>query len=350
MKAFLVPILLCCAGGMAYSQTGYSWSPQTSGTTGTLQAVHLLDNTHGAAVGNNGTVLFFNGTSWTQQDVSAAGFLTGAQFQAVRMLGPDQVLVGSLTKNNSGVTFWDGASWSPWINAGPNGDQISSLWNLAGTNLVFSGRSGGRITLYNDEVATVGDNSKWSRKLNESGSRINSFHAVDSSLIWAVGSGGRIYQSTNQGGDWLLITDPQINEISTNWNGIYSFAADQVWAVGSGGQIAHWNGSLWDVRTFSHEGNVVDLNAIGGIDASHLWAVGNDGAILFYDGNAWASVSTGLEIADDLHSISITTAGHLWVVGENGSIFHAAPIPEPSAAALALLGLTGLLAWKSRLP
>ena len=54
-------------GGTILFYDGISWSPQASGTTDTLWGVSAVDATHVWAVGVGGTILFYDGTSWTAQ-------------------------------------------------------------------------------------------------------------------------------------------------------------------------------------------------------------------------------------------------------------------------------------------
>ena len=56
---------------------GTSWSPQTSGTTANLVSVSALDATHVWAVGASGTILFFNGTFWSAQASGTTNNLMG---------------------------------------------------------------------------------------------------------------------------------------------------------------------------------------------------------------------------------------------------------------------------------
>jgi hypothetical protein len=60
-------------GGTILFYDGTSWSPQASGTTDTLWGVSALDESHVWAVGSGGTILFYDGTSWSPQASGTTG-------------------------------------------------------------------------------------------------------------------------------------------------------------------------------------------------------------------------------------------------------------------------------------
>ena len=65
------------AGGTILFYDGTSWTAQASGTTGFLFGVSALDESHVWAVGAGGTILFYDGTSWTAQESGATDGLQG---------------------------------------------------------------------------------------------------------------------------------------------------------------------------------------------------------------------------------------------------------------------------------
>ena len=55
-------------GGSMIFYDGTSWAEQESGLAETLEGMTALDENHVWAVGFAGTLLFYDGTSWTEQD------------------------------------------------------------------------------------------------------------------------------------------------------------------------------------------------------------------------------------------------------------------------------------------
>ena len=64
-------------GGTILFYDGSSWTAQASDTTDTLWGVSALDATHVWAVGDGGTILFYNGSSWTAQASDTTDTLRG---------------------------------------------------------------------------------------------------------------------------------------------------------------------------------------------------------------------------------------------------------------------------------
>lgn len=310
------------------------WSRQDSGTVSRLRSVHMLNNSFGAAAGEDGVVLFFNGSAWKAKNLAGSGFEgKPVRFGAVRVLESEKVILGSADSDERGCSFWNGANWSPKIHAGPNSDSIWSFWNSGGMALVLSARTVGRITRYEDSAGVISENASWTRQLNQAGSVLKSIYGDGSDSIWAVGSGGRIYHSTDRGIEWKQITDPIVSDQTIDWYGVFVLSDQDVWVVGSKSQIAHWDGSSWSVETVRFNDKNTSFNGISGTNVKNLWAVGDNGAIVHYDGEGWASVDPGLGISENLQSISVTPAGNLWVVGAKGVILQGA---EPSISLLNL--------------
>jgi photosystem II stability/assembly factor-like uncharacterized protein len=64
-------------GGSMIFYDGTSWAEQESGTAETLEGMTALDENHVWAVGHQGTILFSDGTSWTPQESGIADMLFG---------------------------------------------------------------------------------------------------------------------------------------------------------------------------------------------------------------------------------------------------------------------------------
>ncbi len=97
-------------GGTILFYDGTSWSVQASGLTGDLVSVSAISWNHVWAVGQYGNILFFDGTSWTLQRGGAdpAFYLRG-----VSALDPTHVwAVGDDSGGVATILFFDGTSWS----------------------------------------------------------------------------------------------------------------------------------------------------------------------------------------------------------------------------------------------
>jgi photosystem II stability/assembly factor-like uncharacterized protein len=64
-------------GGTILFYDGTSWTAQASGTTDFLRGVSALDESHVWTVGDGGTILFYDGTSWSPQARGTTDILSG---------------------------------------------------------------------------------------------------------------------------------------------------------------------------------------------------------------------------------------------------------------------------------
>ena len=87
------------AGGLALSALGLA-----SGTAQALENVWGLDATHVWAVGDSGTILFWNGISWSAQSSGTTQTLNG-------VWGVDNSHVWAVGSGGS-LLFWNGSFWA----------------------------------------------------------------------------------------------------------------------------------------------------------------------------------------------------------------------------------------------
>ncbi len=176
------------AGGTIMKYNGTSWSAQTSGTTKDLYGIWGYDSSNIWAVGASGTIMKYNGTSWSAQTSGTTETLYGV-----------------------------------W------GNSASGLW-AAG--------SGGKI------VRTTNGGTNWSAQTSGSTATLRGIWGYNSSSIWAVGSGGTILNYN--GGTWAT----QSSSYSAQLNGAWGTSATSVYAcgaaVGSVSSLLYWDGTLWE--------------------------------------------------------------------------------------------------------
>ena len=170
---------------------GATWTAQSEGTVTVqnLNAVHFADNQFGMAVGNAGVVLksVDGGSTW-----SAATSIAGAT----------NVLTVQVI------------------------DQYNAYVGTADGHVYMT--SNGGIT--------------WTSKYQLVGGSVDSIHAVNKFVIWAVANTvaplGRILRSRNGGYSWETITTPT----NTGLNSIHGLDANKAWAVGNDGVIIKVSG------------------------------------------------------------------------------------------------------------
>ncbi len=211
----------CNAGNFSYTVlrwNGSTWVELTSATSpsipvsgasgviSNLNAVHVIDpngdglGNFGFAVGDTGTILQYNGSTWTKIPSP-----TTKNLLSVYVVSANE----AWAVGESGVILkWNGSSWSSFTS--PTGSQLNQivLLDTQGTGTASAG--------------------------------------------WAVGNGG--VAITYNGTSWS-----SQNIGGGNRLGVKMFTKDDVWVVGAGGAIVHWDGSAWTTIT---SGVSAQLNSI----------------------------------------------------------------------------------------
>lgn len=238
---------------------GLTWSTQASGTTSTLWGVWGSSATDVWAVGED-VVLRYDGAAWRRApDVPIAA-------RAVWGTGPNNVWVAGAFSNSTVVPFyrWNGVSWRRVDATVAMGfDFVRYLWG------------------------------------------------VDANNIWAVGNGSAILRWN--GSTWL---DQNLRTGYSNF-GVWASDANNVWVAGWGG-IYKWDGAAWVQEV---PGLPNRFMTITGSDASHVWAVEiTRGLASAWDGATWATQTT--DAPANIYASWASDANHVWAVGDGGAILQ----------------------------
>jgi len=308
LKPALVTLSLCAAAAHAQS-----WTEMNSTTDADLNDVWMASSGLAYAVGNNGTVLRFDGDTWSPVDVG-----TDQQLNGVWGTAPDDVwIVGAAGT----VLRFDGQDWNPVVVDGAAGLPLHDVWTAGpGETVWIAGARG--IWEY--------DGSTWARKpvrigLSNTLDPSMTFNSIRGSANYilatvqgnrentasafaAQGSGGRFstFKSTSNangdmfgawldGDDFMLLVGESARLLdggdptsltSADWQtinmglafGAWGSDRDNIWAVGpnviryyDGNPANDWSTAIrHDFRTFL---------GVHGIDASNVIAVGTLGTI-----------------------------------------------------------------------
>jgi hypothetical protein len=290
---------------------GTSWSTVSSPTADNLYSVFFVDASTGWAVGgsaNNGVILYYNGTWNVWERISFSGFTD--HFDMVNGT------LYSVTASSDGMTGWI---------AGANG--IALNWN--------------------------GDT--WFGFTDVSPNNLRSVSMIhDSAEAWAVGDGGTIVHWT--GTTWETLTSPTNLALYT----IQMENSTSGWAAGGSdetGVVLNMNGStwsVWDNYLFGMNGEIqqsinATIYSISLGNSTAAWGCGSNGFVMYWSGNEW-SCSTNL-IDGNLKSVSMVHGSNVgsiqaWVVGDSGNImaFNGVTwVPEVPLMAFPLILGVGLL-------
>jgi photosystem II stability/assembly factor-like uncharacterized protein len=254
------------------TDAGATWTPLTSGTSNTLHGVYFLDPNEGVAVGDSGTILHTTdgGAAWQNVTSGVVDNLRSVSFNGANGIcgGDSQDILYSTDS---------GASWqisqSGFFGGGFLGAQMLSATTgfVAGQNSIFQALVG----------TTTDGGASWAFQPfyfdgNEGGA--NDVFFLDQNTGVVSGSvfdgRGAIARTTDAGVNWSTLFFDQAIE------GIAFPTAASGFAVGAGGRILHSsdNGTTWTDQTSGTTANLHDVSFAS--DALRGIAVGDGGVIL----------------------------------------------------------------------
>lgn len=229
----------CGAGGSrrytVLKWDGASWTELSPSTTPSLPAdsssnlnlaaVHVIDTTQsgagtlGFAVGASGTILRYDGSSWTKMTSPTSNNLTGVYVVSAT----EAWAVGA----SGTILKWNGSTWSAV--SSPTSTQLNSI-TMLDTNL--SGTADKGWAVGNSGVAVTYNGSSWS-SLNTGSSAnllgVGMFFTPSGQDVWAVGANGTIMHYN--GTAWSSVSSgltQQLNSISLINSPQYPFAEREI--------------------------------------------------------------------------------------------------------------------------
>ena len=230
-----------------------------------LRGIYVADANNVWVVGDSGTILYYNGSTWTAQTSGTSSNLNavwGSSANSVWAVGASGTIL-----------FWDGTTWAAQ-NSGIS-TSISAVWGASSTT-VWAGGSGGTI------LTTTNGGTTWSTQATVA-SVVLSIWGTATNSVWAVGTSGGIF--FYNGATWAT----QISGTTVNLAAVWGTAANSIWAVGVNGTILFSNnGTTWAAQTSNTSFN---LTSVWGTAANSVWAVGANGAIVFWNGSTWTALS-----------------------------------------------------------
>lgn len=249
------------AGGIngLLAQRTTQWNEFPPVQSGSINDIEF-NRTRGLAVGNNGRIVLWNGTSWTNMTSPVTSALYG-----VDMLNDTfAIAVGASGK----VLKWTGGSWTT--------------------------------------AATITNSPT-----------LNDISIVNSTLMYAAGqaTNGRIYRSINGGMSWT-----QVYGSGTNWRGLEIINETFGFAVGTNGEIVRLSGTTWNTMTSPTTQTLYRVKRINSTTTEAVGGNNGNSVIIQYRNNAWASVTS--VAGDSLRDIAIQGSS-LYALGEGGTVFEA---------------------------
>ena len=256
-----------------------TWSNFSSPTTANLNGISMLSFADGWAVGDNSTIVKWNGNNW----INVSKNIPGINFKDVYCLNSKNChAAGTMLPNSKLVTLadFDGSTWTKV--------SLPKSENSADLNALHCPPSGrcwavGDIGEKSSDLYFYNyDGSKWKpekilKKQNAS-PPYNGVHCPANNLCFAVGNGQEFLKWN--GSTWSKV---DTGLPSTQYNNVYCNNIFDCWAVGAN-VIAHWNGANWSES--NSPGSPV-LNSVSCTNANDCWAVGDNSTFLHWNGNNW---------------------------------------------------------------
>jgi len=250
---------------------GTAWAHEPSVTSRDLRAVHVFEDGRAVALGELGTMLSFDGQSWSV-------LTEGEPLVMIDASGVDAGHVFFAGRNHSGdgmVRHIDGRTWTF------AGEPMRGIWARRPDEAIVVGTSG---------AAYHFDGAQWIEMTNGALSHLNSVHgSADGARAYAVGDNGNLRYSNAPFGVWNAMVPPldAIFDVRDVW----AAADDDVFAIGPSGTVMRYRGGAslnWTPEETGLTG--AGFTAITGRHSDDVTAVASDGRVYHYNGSRWQRV------------------------------------------------------------
>ncbi|MGD6935126.1 MAG: hypothetical protein ACQCN5_13070 [Candidatus Bathyarchaeia archaeon] len=281
--------------GTIISWDGTKWSSVVSPTTTNLYAIVMISENAGLAVGGNSTsgiILQYKDGTWSVMSTSSP--INGALYGVTAgSNGSPAWAVGA----NGLILNWNGAQWTQQTS--PTTKTLRSVAMVHDSNNVWAVGDNGTIIQYNG--------SNWVTVTSPTASNLKSIVMLNSTSGWAVGGTGNTgviinmnastwntFARINFGGIVNTTTGYVADRINATLNSLSIDTSTSAWAAGAAGTTLYWGGTDWMGQVGVLGGvNINSIAAVHGVKSdvdlqtSYAWAVGDGGKILAWTGVSW---------------------------------------------------------------
>lgn len=175
----------------------------------------------------------------------------------------------------------------------------------------------------------------WTRSPAQSaGAAVRAIFGADIEHLWAVGTGGAIWNNTGSG--WQQVASP----VSVDLNDISGTNEGEAWAIGSGGTVLYLESASGSWRALGDLGIRDNLYGVRAVGPGQAWIVGSRGTIGRMNGTKFESYADRARIDWDLYSVT-SLSDQIYAVGSSGEIvqfngkeFKRSTITQESGATL----------------
>ena len=338
---FSFAFMVCsCRDGGDLTTKAHQWKPKLLGTSKKLTDIFILDVSHAWAVGLGGTIICYDGTSWSEP-IEPNPKTTRDLHSVVAFSADDVWALGYYV-----MVHFDGNTWSTYTP-----DEVDNLkHNIIGATVIPKTDNCTNATPHQGWAVTNGSNyykydgskedpaERWEYVSYGKQTDRNGISGNCEGQIWSVGNYSKIHTWSQDGG-WKEC-EPFFGPFTKPFNGVSVCKSQEkgkrkyVLVVGRKNLVYHsTNGKTFE--EFDSGSNDKKLNDVVYLNESNAWAVGDKGTILFSGTppNYWEPQTWDTELAGgtlpDLFAVAALAvdAEPVWAVavGANGTLLEYSP-------------------------
>ncbi|MBI2868234.1 MAG: hypothetical protein HYX96_00205 [Chloroflexi bacterium] len=250
-------------GGTILRYDGTSWSAMTSGTSSPLTGIWGSGRNSIFAVGGSGTILRYDGSSWQGMASGTDAYLRDVWGTSAR----DVFAVGS----GGTILHYDGTSWTSM--AGGTGGDIGTVWGSSPSNVLATANLPMNLC-----ISLHYDGSTWEARNPWSGDGEGFTPYMATADIWGTSArdffvAGWLGIAHYRNGRWNRDPGSGLPNMMAVWGN----SRRDVFAAGFNGAVAHYDGAWSPLAGVTS----VDLRAVWS-SRSEVFAVGEEGTIVRY--------------------------------------------------------------------
>jgi hypothetical protein len=330
--------LVIGGGPTIYRYNGSTWSSMTlPGGLSSGTNLYGISGTGGSdvwVVGENGTMVHYDGTKWRAVDsgtttvlngvwgsgpgdVFAVGWNVVLHYESPVSWATAQTMKGVSGRsradvyavgNSGAILHYDGTKWQ--AETSNTAANLAGVWvspTTADVHAVGAVGGTGYIVHY--------DGTTWSEVVTDGPANFAGVWGSGPLDVFAVGGTGIIY---HYDGAWTSMPNPMLSQGNSRWlTAVWGTGPDDVWAVGENSNglasvtAMHYDGSLWSDATFYY---ALRGRGVWGTGPADVYVVGYDGAAYHFDGTQWRKFNLGISWA--FHEVWGTDPANVFAVGE----------------------------------
>ena len=291
------------------SPAALEWQVVSPVTAEDLRDVYMLAENDVWAVGNGGTVLHYDGATWSPVPISTTDTL-----RDIYMVSPTMGFIVAWSGGGSTIWHWDGAVWTQ------RGTVPDPLFRIDANGAADAWASGVSVVYHWNGV-------EWALEWNAP-SVLFAIDMTSPQTGWAVGAYGTIVQYSN--GAWSQYANSPVETVL--YETFFTSPTDG-WAVGftNTTYLLHNNGVTWTWRYTLP----FPVDRIRMFSSNSGWVTGGLN-IAYFDGRSFHTASN--PATHTLSALSMVSATSGWIVGEQGTMLRLAddgtPTPTPTSCLL----------------